>query len=423
LGAIGAKGETLGSRLDARGGIGPGFDHLRISLSLAILFWHSFGISYGSDWTFQSPVVHALRPLIGLMLPVFFALSGFLVMGSAIRIGRLRTFIAFRILRIVPALATEITLSALLLGPIFTAYPLARYFGDPRFIEYFGSLVGRVRFVLPGLFLDTPTPEVVNGALWTVGPEILCYILMSALILTALYRTARGVCGAAIGFALLCIISDIAYPLEPRIVVPVKALVLAFLAGAALFQMREAVRWSPWLGLTALAMTLSGLGAAQMGGPWQLLVYPAMLPAAYLTAFIGLADLPRPRFLDHGDYSYGIYIFGFPIQQMITQLLPDYRIWWINFAIALPLTILCAVLSWRFIEKPALGLRRLLLPKDRDARTPPPRQWRARHYGLAAALALYGVVLSSEAFIFPVRTVAGKIIRGLSGKPPATPGI
>jgi len=79
--------------------VGRGFDHLRIGLSVAVWFWQSFPLSYGLKWSTAEPVA-LYAPLIASVLPMFFALSGFLVMRGALRINNLRTFIVFRTLRI-----------------------------------------------------------------------------------------------------------------------------------------------------------------------------------------------------------------------------------------------------------------------------------------------------------------------------------
>ena len=82
------------------------------------------------------------------MVPAFFALSGFLVTGSALRLRATVPFLTFRFLRILPALFVEVTLSALVLGPLFTRLPLAHYFSDPQFMRYFGNIAG-THHVLP----------------------------------------------------------------------------------------------------------------------------------------------------------------------------------------------------------------------------------------------------------------------------------
>jgi peptidoglycan/LPS O-acetylase OafA/YrhL len=122
-------------------------------------------------------------------MPAFFALSGFLVTGSALRLRVTSTFLAFRALRILPALAVEVTLSALVLGPIFTRLPWSEYFTDPQFFRYFANIIGWVTFYLPGVFEVTNRVPIVNGNLWTLPPEFDSYFITAALMGTALlYR-------------------------------------------------------------------------------------------------------------------------------------------------------------------------------------------------------------------------------------------
>jgi peptidoglycan/LPS O-acetylase OafA/YrhL len=403
---------TLGARLDANKGIGPGFDHLRIGLSLAVLFWHSFGLNYGITWT-HGPQVSPYAPLVAMVLPMFFALSGFLVMGSALRINDLRTFIVFRMLRILPALATEITLSALILGPLMTQYSLARYFTDPRFVEYFGSLVGRVKYILPGLFMSNPMPEVVNAALATVGPEIACYILMSMLILTTLYRRPFGLLAVTGCFLLACAASDLAAPAVIYDLLPTRMFMFGFLAGALLYTFRNVVPYS-LLTATVSAIVAFVLIALSRGeGGMVALTYPAVALLAYVIAVVGMTKMPAMPFFHRGDYSYGIYIFGFPIQQTIVHFFPAHREWWFNFALSLPITLMFAVASWHIIEKPALSWRKRLL---RDPVVPvEPSLWSNKQRALFIFLIVYGLFVSRASEIFPFREMRAAV--GLSPKP------
>ena len=107
----------------------------------------------------QAPVMtfeNLLRPFVVALLVTFFALSGFLVTGSAIRTRTIRQFFANRALRICPALSVEVTLSAIVLGAIFTVLPLQDYFSSAGFFRYFGNIFGFVEFTLPGVFKNLP---------------------------------------------------------------------------------------------------------------------------------------------------------------------------------------------------------------------------------------------------------------------------
>ena len=89
--------------------------------------------------------------------------------------------------------------------------------------------------------------------------------------------------------------------------------------------------------------------------------YLAPITLAYATAGIGLLNPPRWKLLLSGDYSYGIYLYGFPIEHTYVYLFPDsMRTWYFNVLFSLPITILLAVFSWHCIEKHFLKLKRYL---------------------------------------------------------------
>ncbi len=104
-------------------------------MASCVILWHTIALSYGrgTELSLWPPIVVVVR----LVLPMFFCLSGFLVAGSLARTKTLISFIGFRVLRIVPALCVEVTLSALVLGTIFTTLPAREYFSSIEFFKYF----------------------------------------------------------------------------------------------------------------------------------------------------------------------------------------------------------------------------------------------------------------------------------------------
>lgn len=87
---------TVGTVMDSHGGNAPGFHNLRIMLALLIMLYHSYVVANGSDADMDQLI---LRPITFCFLPMFFSLSGFLVMGSALRTKSLPIFLSFRILK------------------------------------------------------------------------------------------------------------------------------------------------------------------------------------------------------------------------------------------------------------------------------------------------------------------------------------
>ena len=394
---------TFASRLDAFRGVGPGYDQIRLVLSVAILLWHSFLVSYGQNWalTFWASPFSAV---LAVLLPMFFGLSGFLVMGSALRVQSLVMFAVFRALRIAPALITEVTLSALIVGPVLTVLPLRNYFSSPMLMEYFTSLVGWIHFRLPGLFTANSIPEVVNSSLWTVGPELLCYVVLSLFIVTGSYKRPGVLVGIVIGYLTVCVAAD-QMPqvnfLDNRI--PTRVLVLCFLFGNLLCVLRHRVPYSGLLTLISGCVGAWGLHYASEVNV-TLLTYPALFLVVYFVNALGLTRLPKIPVTDYGDYSYGIYLFGFPVQQAVrmTQATPDPLV---NFAIALPMTFGLAVLSWHYVEKPVLNLRKRFSSPQRRV-LPPMPIWSVSRGVVCSALAVYGAFVITANDIFPVRDLA-----------------
>ena len=343
------------------GGKSTGFDYLRIGLALSILSWHSIVTSYGpevQDQLLASP----WRLAIGPLLPMFFALSGFLVAGSLQR-NTIPTFLGLRILRIVPALAVEVFLSALVLGPLLTTLALGEYFSDTRFLTYFLNVGGYVHYFLPGMFEHNPFPHYVNGQLWTIPFELDCYVLLAVLAIMGVCRRAPALAIATLalqffwtGNAAVAAYAQGEWPTVGSIV-PGPVLILSFLAGVTLYVLGD--RIPARLPLAAMALVLTAIGLAVPFGD-----YFIAFPIAYLTATIGLLNPPKWSLVRWGDYSYGVFLYGFPIQQFAASLGPSFQHWYIDLAISLPLTLALAALSWTIVEKPLLGLKRQVQKLD-----------------------------------------------------------
>ncbi|MCX7900279.1 MAG: acyltransferase family protein, partial [Methylocystis sp.] len=144
----------------------------------------------GGDAAFmRQTVVELLRPFLFALVGAFFVLSGFLVAGSAFRTKNVGRFLAFRILRIMPALSLVVLFSSFVLGPIVTTLTLGEYFQDFNFLRYFGNLCGLYWPQLPEVFTANPIPHATNWNLWTLTPEFSAYAVVTVLMLTGvIYR-------------------------------------------------------------------------------------------------------------------------------------------------------------------------------------------------------------------------------------------
>ena len=349
-------GISIGEQLTKTGGRPTGFDYLRIGLACAILITHSVPTSYGNDVAnafYWLPGVHAVSMLL---LPMFFSLSGFLVAGSLQRSRSTVGFLGLRIIRIYPALAVEVLLSALILGPLFTRLPLSDYFSDPVFWTYVRNVTGDVSFELPGVFQNNPVPMLVNRQLWTIPYELYCYMILAVVSLTALFRRRRAflcvVLASHILVAALLLIS------APELIFVGKyarhvqgiELVFSFLAGVLVFAYRDVLPWSRKKLLIAGALCLVLFSVS----PGE---YLGIFASAYFVAGLGVLNPPKAAFMRAADYSYGVFLYGWPIQQALVAKADWARNAFVNTALALVFSFAMAALSWHFVEKPALKLR------------------------------------------------------------------
>lgn len=348
--------ENLQQKLDAAGGRPSGFDYMRVTLSMMVIILHSFSVTAGREADYaqwDSPV----GPLWIAVLPTFFALSGFLVAGSLFRCRSLFSFMGLRLIRIYPALTAEVLLSAFIIGPILTSVTLATYFSDPSFFQYMWNVIGHIHYRLPGMFESNPLPRTVNMQLWTVPYELLCYIVLCFAALAGL-RKYRFLAPAAV---VLIAASHLTFRLlkHGHYVVmggglPGAALVMAFMTGISLYLYRDRIRFSA--GLFAVAALAVYISFSRM----PLGEYVGVIAAGYVTVYLGLCNPKRVKLIKGADYSYGMYLYGFVIQQTVVSLFPG-QSWWMNAISSILVAGVFAAFSWHLIEKPALKAKAPLM--------------------------------------------------------------
>ena len=346
-------GEPLAGYL---GGRDNNFNLVRIVAALAVLVSHAFAVTTGDETS------EPLRALTGLSLgqfavAVFFGISGLLIARSFDRRETIVHFGAARFLRLWPALTVVILLSVFVLGPAMTELPTADFFASPRTWEFIPSnftLVFRDA-TLPGVFLDNPQSPSTNGSLWSLFYEVVCYGgVVVAGYLGALrrdWRFAVLLAGATIGHVLSVIYSPaggLAYRLDT-----LGFIGFPFVLGMAAYVWRDQVRLGPagvalcWLLVAAMAQTM---------------FFSSAIMAALVYTTLWLVLVPKGAVLAYnrvGDFSYGVYIFAYPIQQTLVAVWPGMSAW-TNILAAVPLTLLFAIASWFMVEKPSLALARPL---------------------------------------------------------------
>jgi peptidoglycan/LPS O-acetylase OafA/YrhL len=346
-----ATKRTILDEMRSAGPATTGFDYLRLGLATAVLAWHSVILSTGSIPLDRALWSGPFRFLPAAILPMFFALSGFLVSASLER-TRVHQFLTLRVLRIVPALSVVVVLCALILGPLFTNLPLRDYFKSPEFGGFFLNIVGLVHFTLPGVFEHNPDARVIATQLWTIPFEFESYIALAILSLLNVLRDRRVFVRITVGCSLAATVyAWFIAPVSPFGHVPGPLLILCFLAAVSVYLYRDAIPYAHGLGIASAMVSAILLQIPSAS-------YLAAFPIAYLTVWLGLKTPPKIPF---GDLSYGVYLIHFPIEQTVMHFFPGAGSWWRLTLMALPPTFACAWLSWNLVEHPILGRKTSIL--------------------------------------------------------------
>ena len=348
---------------------GNNFDFLRVLAASLVLFSHQFPLTGRPE-----PRIFGWATFGGIGVLIFFCISGYLVAQSWERDPHAVPFLAKRILRIWPGLFGVTIVTALLFGPYLTVLPLPEYFSSPLTLNFFGHLkLSGVQDQLPGVFASNPLPKAVNGSLWTISVEVYWYCILFGLGLLGMLRSRYLLLLASIAYFSSGLFDD---PAEPRYRYYFGVL---FLIGACLNCFRDV--WKPWQRqavLVLLCVTLSDV----LGGSTRLLTF-VFLP--FLVIAFGDTSTPFVRrFGRYGDFSYGIYIYAWPVQQAIVSVTQNQLTVFQGLVASGTFALTLAFLSWHLVEAPALRLKDRFagrtLPKLRvvAAAGGPNRWYRAR---------------------------------------------
>ncbi len=326
------------------------FNLIRFLAATAVMLDHSFALVAPGQAAGAVIDIGALG--IGrLAVDVFFIVSGFLVTRSVMTQPTLVDYAVARFLRLFPALFVVCVATVFVLGPIVTTVSWHDYFTDRRtwlFVPATVSLLTQ-NHCLPGVFDTLPQPGEINPPLWTLRYETMCYVLLGLFALAGALATRRRVTitlAALLGlYAMVTFATD--WREHIAAVTIVCRFVLGFFIGGAFYLYADKVRLNAGiaLALAAIAVVSSGTPVQEMAQRLALaygIIWFALVPAGAIRSFNRL-----------GDYSYGLYILCFPLQQSIVQFDPTIAPGAL-FALSFPTVLAAAMLSWHLVEHPAL---------------------------------------------------------------------
>jgi len=337
------------------------FDFIRLAMALAVIWSHGFALYYGNeDREWVSLLLGEYQNAGNLAVMVFFMISGFLITQSWMRSRSLASYIEKRVRRIYPGYLVATLVCAFVVVPVFSTIMKLDVEEILRTIGF--NLLFRNYFPPSNAFTANPVPNAVNGSLWSIPFEMWCYVGVAALGLMSLLRRRWLLVALLVAVLVLRVVLDLqgrkpglgligvvfGWPYMWVQILP------SFLLGMIAWSFRESLPRHPAI---LVGLAVAAIGACHLEqNIAKLLVAPALAYAVFYLGFsrrISLPDAAR-----HGDFSYGTYLYAYPIQQMIWALwghrigFPSYLV--LSFALSLP----AGIASWFLVERWFLPRRR-----------------------------------------------------------------
>ena len=327
------------------------FDLLRLVFASMVVFFHIGILSQVAQF---SLLMHISATFA---VQAFFIVSGYLVIMSCDRSRSLAEYGKKRLCRIAPAYVFVVVCAAVLLS-LMSTLTFSEYFSSKNFWRYIGMNLMLANFSapsLPGVFAGQ-YENAVNVSLWTIKIEVLFYAC-APIIVWAVRRWGYRKVLASIfllsiawmfGFYMLGMQTGNEFYLKLSKQLPGQ---MAFFAGGAwcYYATREGYRPSGWLAVFGLLFYALASGCLYQLG--------AALAVTAIVSWAALSMKNMGNFGKHGDFSFGIYLYHVPIVQTVIALGYFSRFPGPALFFTLCLILLCAVLSWNFIEKPFLNYR------------------------------------------------------------------
>jgi len=351
---------TLGQLMTGPTARHNAFDSLRLFAALAVICSHSFLINFGN---YDHEPIHWLssgQTILGsLAVGVFFVISGVFISASFDRSPSFADFTAKRVLRIMPGMVAVTAVTALVLGPALSTWHPAAYFANAEPWLYFQNIaLFPMALHLPGVFEGNPI-TTVNESIWTLKFEVICYGLAAVSLALGRYRAGIVTMGWIASFLVVRFWPDADHAAGAAYyVVGTSRMFRYFGAGMVMYLYRGRLPIDGRLAWLCLGGCIAALAT-------PLFVEVTAVLGAYAVIVFGyLAPAGFRNLTSRGDVSYGVYLYGWPIQQIAAPLAVGSPFGWLlNALIAAPLAIAMGTISWLLVERPVLRFKPGRKPK------------------------------------------------------------
>lgn len=346
------------------------FDFLRFLMASMVIFGHGYAFVAGGSYYGNDPLERLTNwntGFGGFAVEGFFLISGYLVTRSWLFSKGAGDYAKKRALRILPALAVVLLFCAFVVGPLATTLPLTQYFHNSQTYKYLTLMLChdfKTSDHLPGVFVHHPWPRSVDSSLWTIRYEMVCYVMVALIGMVQMYRKPETIMGLAVVVYALYFANG-HNMIHLGELGQLFYLMTYFLVGMLFYIKRESVPYSFHYFLISIGVMVTAVSADL----WLAHLHPHaetphflrwVMPFVSGYALFYLAFSKRIKlhhFAKYGDVSYGIYIYAFPVQQLVVHYTHNSLSPPVHFLVSMCFILPCAALSWYLVEQPFLRLK------------------------------------------------------------------
>lgn len=326
---------------------------IRFIAAILVIYCHSFPFTYGQghgDWL--ADFTRGQINLGGIAVSVFFFYGGFLICKSLDRLQNGKKFFVARIKRIFPPLIVVVIASAFIMGPILTTLSLKEYFTDIGTYKYLLNAILLPVHTLPGVFENNVYGAAVNGSLWTLPIEFLCYIFCYVFWKMGLMNDKKAKYTIPFGVIFLVIASLILSKYSPLLAESLRPAML-FYIGMLTYIYRDKLYLDGRIAIVLFVIFIVG-----MFTPFLNVFIYMTLP--YILLYIGYGmKYKLSNFGKNMEISYGMYLCGAPIQQMLVLFFGTGMSQIANAFVASIIAMIAGVILCITVEKPIQKINRI----------------------------------------------------------------
>lgn len=325
------------------------FNIIRLLAAMFVIFSHSFGFFGQAD-----PVkvfTNGQLPGGQLAVYIFFVLSGYLITASWLKKENVKVYLESRIRRIFPALVVTVFVSIFIFGPLLTNYSTEDYFSSAKTYSYFWNLsLWKMTMTLPGVFLIEGKEHTFNAPLWTLFFEFLMYLIVVVFGLMKLFNKDNRMIYLLwfffVASLILCTVKISPELFILKIGVANFVRFFAFFFGGALYYLYLKGQKPKWY----LPILFLCVCIALRSTPFFFV--PALFCIVTSVFYIGFHERKfGTAIVSKGDFSYGTYLYGFIIQNIVFQYFGQSLNPVTHFLVSTIFTFPLAILSWNLVER------------------------------------------------------------------------